>query len=115
MNAETEDRAGIKIIRIAGDLDGMDSGPLPTILSDLVEERGARIVVDMTDVGFINSTGLSALITLTARANTHESRLVLAAVSPFVAGVLETTRLDRFFDVFPTVDAAVAALNSAQE
>jgi anti-anti-sigma factor len=110
MTIDTEDRSGVKVVRITGDLDGTDSGPLTTVLSDFVEERGSRIVLDLTNVKFINSTGLSVLVTLTAQANAHQSRLVLAGLSPFVAGVLETTRLDRFFDVFPTVDAAAAAL-----
>ncbi len=110
MNFQTDDRSGVKVVRVAGNLDGIDSGPLTGALSELVGHRGASIVIDLADVKFINSTGLSALVTLTAQANTHESKLVLANLSPFVGGVLETTRLDRFFDVYPTVDAALAQL-----
>jgi anti-sigma B factor antagonist len=110
MKFQTEDRSGVKVVRIAGNLDGIDSEPLTAALSELVEHRGAGIVINLADVKFINSTGLSALVTFTAQANTHETKLVLASLSPFVAGVLETTRLDRFFDVFPTVEAAITQL-----
>ena len=50
------------------------------------------------------------LLTLTAQANQRESQVVLAAPSAFVAGVLETTQLDRFFRVNPSVEAAIAGL-----
>lgn len=110
MTVETLDQAGIKVVRVTGNLDGMDIEPFVSMVSGLVDARGVRVVVDLAGVPFINSRGLSELVTLTAQANARESRIVLAGPSPFVAGVFETTRLDRFFDVFPNVEKAVAAI-----
>lgn len=42
-----------------------------------------------------------------AQANIHEGRLVLANPSPFVAGVLEATKLDTFFEIYSSVEEAL--------
>ena len=61
---------------------------------------------------WINSGGLGLLVQLTARANSQGGRVVVSAPSPFVADVLETTRLNRFFDVAANTDDAVARLSA---
>ncbi len=73
---------------------------------------GSRIVLDLRGLTYINSGGLGLLVQLTARANSQGGRVVVAAPSPFVADVLETTRLNRFFDVAAGTDDAVARLSA---
>lgn len=112
MTVKTETRGSVQVVHLSGNLDGTQSESLGATVSGLTDSRGAKIVLDLTELKFINSTGLSELVTLTAQANARESRILLANPTPFVAGVLETTRLDRFFDVCPSVDAAVARLQA---
>lgn len=110
MKVDVEDRSGVHVVRLTGEtLEDEDSALVETVTT-LLEDRGARIVIDLSAVKFINSTGLGSLVTLTAQANQRESQVVLAAPSAFVAGVLETTQLDRFFRVNPSVEAAIAGL-----
>lgn len=110
MKVDVEDRAGVHLVRVTAETLGGEDVTLIETVTQLLESRGVRIVVDLTGVKLINSTGLGDLVTLTAQANVHESQLVLAGPSAFVAGVFETTRLDRFFSVHPSVDAAIASL-----
>lgn len=112
MTVAVEDHSGVKVVRVTGELNGMNSDELSSEIMTLLENRGARLVIDMAGVKFINSMGLSELVTLTAQANAHESKIVLASPSLFVSGVLETTKLDRFFDIYPNIDAAVAKLTA---
>lgn len=110
MKTEIENRSGVHVVRVTGErLEGEDPTLLETV-KNLLDNRGERIVIDLSEVKFINSSGLSTLVTLTAQANQRESCLVLANPSGFVRGVLETTQLDRFLRVQPTLDAALDSL-----
>lgn len=110
MTFETADHAGIQIIHLHGELTG-------DVLSDFVEHvtnllAGAhrRIILELSDVPFLNSTALGQLVRVVAQANVQEGRVVLARPSPFVEGVLNTTRLDQFFEIFPTAGEALRKL-----
>ena len=80
-------------------------------LHPLVGQRGTRLIVDLSDSERINSIGIGLLVKLVTDANTHGSRVVLAAAAPFVSSVFGVTRLNRFFDLAETRAAALAALD----
>lgn len=101
---------GVTVLRVSGDLAGNDDGVFVAAVTDQITGPGARIVIDLSGVRFLNSTGLGDLVRVAAQANLQESRIILANPIAFVAGVLQMTRLDRFFDVHPTVEAAIASL-----
>jgi anti-anti-sigma regulatory factor len=69
------------------------------------------LVLDLADAKRINSAGLSHLVLLVTNANTNSSRVVLAACSPFIAVVLNRSKLDQFFELAENVDEAVARLS----
>ena len=108
MNIDVEDRAGIRLLRLQGEL-GTDK-VLSEAVVDFLGERGVRLVLDMGQVTYMNSTGIGELVRITAQANVQGGRLVLANPSTFVQGLLEATKLNKFFEVHPTVDDAVKAL-----
>lgn len=110
MTFDIEERGGVQIIRLHGELAGDDSDDFVEAVTNLLGGPGVRIVLDLHDVPFMRSDGLGVLVRVTAQANVQEGHLILANPSPFVAGVLNTTRLDRFFEICPTVDAAVKNL-----
>jgi anti-sigma B factor antagonist len=102
---------GVKVLSIFGDLAGSDDGAFTTIVTDHITGPGERILLDLAGVRFLNSMGLGDLVRVAAQANLQECRVALANPIAFVAGVLQMTRLDRFFEVHPTVEAAIAAFN----
>ena len=110
MSVTIEDQAGIAIVHVQGDLVGADGGELVDAVTNLLTGPGTRIVIDLGGVHFVNSTGLSELVRVNSQANIQEARVVLAHLSPFVAGVLQTTRLDRFFEVCESTAQAVEKL-----
>ena len=79
-------------------------------LHPLVGVRGTKVVLDISGSPRINSVGISNLVRLVSDANTNSSRVVLAGATPFVASVLNVSRLDRFFDLVSGVPEAVALL-----
>lgn len=110
MTFEVEDQAGATIVRLHGELVGGQVKFVEAVTS-LLTQPGARVLLDLGDVPFMNSIGLSELVRITAQANVQEGRIVLVRPSPFVAGVLQTTQLVRFFDVSPTIEAALQKLS----
>jgi anti-sigma B factor antagonist len=112
MTFETEDRASIKIIRLHGELRGDELRGFVEHVTNLLTGPRSRIILDLGDVPFMNSTALGQFVRVVAQANVQESRVVLGGLSPFVEGVLSATRLNRFFEVYRTTDEALRKLVS---
>lgn len=102
--------AGYVLARTQGPIDESAGEPFKEHLHPLVGEGGAKIVLDISGSPRINSIGISQLVRLVSDANTNNSRVILAGATPFVASVLNVSRLDRFFDMAETVPAAAALL-----
>ncbi len=109
MKISVDEKGGVAVVKLSGSLTGGDEGWHGRV-TELVDQPSAKVVLEMAEVDYISSAGLGELVKLTALANTQGSRVVLAAPTPFVAGVLKTTRLDRFFDICPDVDSALTKL-----
>jgi anti-sigma B factor antagonist len=81
-------------------------------LHPLITERGNRVILDLSGIPRITSSGLGLLVTLVARANTKAANVVLAAANSFVESVIGVTRLDQFFAMAPTVESAVQSMTA---
>jgi len=110
MTVETRDKGGIKIVGVEGELRGEDT-TLVKCVTDLLVTHGTRVILDLGHVPYMNSSGLGTLVRLVAQANTQECRVVLANLTPFIAGAMNTSQLDRFFEIFPTSDDALRTLS----
>lgn len=107
MEISKQQQGAATVFGLRGDLTD-ESGPgVAAVVSEILSP-GKTVVLDLGGVAFMNSAGLSTLINLTAKANLQEARLVLAGAMPFVAGIFEMTRLNRFFTIARSVDAALA-------
>ncbi|GIF12724.1 anti-sigma factor antagonist [Actinoplanes teichomyceticus] len=99
----------IAVLAAAGEIDH-DSR---RVLSDAAERairRGCRrIVIDLTDVTFCDSGGLSLFVQLHKTTGALGGQLRLAGVQYLVAAAIQATNLDRLLLLHPTVDEAVAA------
>ena len=110
MSIEIERRGEIAILKPTGHLTGGADNDLIKAIRPLIEQRGARVVLDLGGVEYVSSAGLGDLVRITAQANSQSARVVLAQPAPFVAGVLATTRLDRFFEIAPDIETAIKKL-----
>jgi anti-sigma B factor antagonist len=71
-----------------------------------LDEAGA-IVLDLTEVEFIDSTGLTVLLNGLRSVTLRGGRLALAISNPTVLRLFEITRLDSTFDIQPTLHDAL--------
>lgn len=110
MTIDVEEREGVKILRLHGELGVSEGTQLVEAAGEALVGRGACAIVEMSDVSYLSSAGIGALVRIVAQANTQEQRVVLASLTPFVADVFSATRLDRFFEIHPGVDEAVRSI-----
>jgi len=102
-------RSDIAVLRLRGELDSETAGRLRATLADLLERPVPRIVVDLTDLKFCDSVGLSAFITSKQVITARGGWLSFAGANPFLSQLMETVGLSRYFAIFPEVDDAIAA------
>lgn len=103
---------GVAVLHVSGDVDVSHALVLRDVLGELLSEPAPRVLVDCTDVGFVDSAGVGLLVTAHRRAAEVGGRLELASLQPAVAHILQLTRADRLLTVHADVDTAVTALSA---
>ena len=95
------------------DLDGMLAGSCPSPLKDavcrMVRMGETRLVINLRDVTYIDSSGLGVLVACYTRATRSEATIVLANASPRIYELLLITNLISIFDVFDSEAEAIAS------
>jgi anti-sigma B factor antagonist len=102
-------RSDVVVLRLRGELDADTATQLHSTLADLLERPVPRIVVDLSDLKFCDSVGLSAFITSKQVITARGGWLSFAGANPFLVNLMETVGLSRYFAIFPDVDDAIAA------
>jgi anti-anti-sigma factor len=96
------------VLSVIGDLDLASSPRLVSCSADVLR-RGARtLVLDLREVGFMDSAGLAALFNVLRRATAADAELILADLQPQVRRLLADTRMDRQFTVVASVEQVPA-------
>ncbi|MDX1688777.1 MAG: STAS domain-containing protein [Candidatus Promineifilaceae bacterium] len=101
--------AGVWLVGISGRLDQTQTPDLEEQLDELLRDGHHRIVVDMSEVTYINSGGLRCLVTAWRRAKKEGGNVVLTGLKERVNEVFSMVGFDKVFDVYPTRAAAEAA------
>ena len=99
---------GIDVLTVDGEVDVATAPRLRQLLDDVIESGHGRVVVDLSTVGFLDSSGLGALVWGLKKARARGGWVRLVIGQPRVRRVFELTGLDRSFAVYDTVDAARA-------
>lgn len=81
-------------------------------MRDLTADAPARVVLDLSRVRFLDSSGLGAVIGAMKQAGTHR-RLELAGLTPAVEKVFRLTRMDSVFTIYKDIGSAISAPASA--
>ena len=101
------ERAGVPVVEVRGEVDVAGGPVLAEALERVSADAPALVVVDLTDVPFIDSSGLSVLVVGQRRVAEGGGEVRLAVTNPHVQKVLSITALDEAFTVVDSVDAAL--------
>ncbi|MDT0187109.1 STAS domain-containing protein [Microbacterium sp. ARD31] len=99
-------RRGVAIIRGAGKLNMVSAPDLRAAVHSAVEDQFTRIVVDLSKIDFMDSSGLGALVGSLKTARQAGGDLRIAAPSAQVTMVLQLSNLDRVLASFDTAEDA---------
>jgi anti-sigma B factor antagonist len=106
--AAVEQQGKATIVRLAGELDLYNADEARDALADASEQDPERIVIDLSEISFVDSTGLGVLVAARSKLKNRRA-LLLAAPKPETRRALEISGLDRFLAVHETVEEALAA------
>lgn len=99
----------IATIRLAGRLDALEAGDLRQLLKDHLSDGRANIAVDLSEVTFVDSAGLAALVKGMKDATLAGGDLRLVSPTlPDAKRVFELTRFDKVFTMAPSLDDLLA-------
>ena len=108
MALEITEQDGATIVALSGDVDLQTS---PEVRQGLLEclEKHDKVVVDMSQVNYIDSSGVASLVKAFQVSRKKGSSFALAHISAAALRVLNLARLDKVFSIFENIEDAIAA------
>lgn len=107
MEHEVREEQGKFVVALRGEVDLGNSPTARKVLLDCVAQ-GRAVVVDLSGVEYIDSSGIASLVEAFQSARRKGSAFGLAALSEPARRVLELARLDKVFPVHESVEAGLA-------
>lgn len=107
-----EDRPGVAILRVVGEIDSSTADQFRERLVSLIDETTRHLIVNFAHVAYINSSGLGGLIAAFKRVRASEGSLRLCNVGGAISEVMKLIRLDNIVDIYDTEEAALASLDA---
>ena len=99
---------GVLVAHVQMFLDRVGAENFKYVLSERMKE-GEKIILDLEKLVNIDTFGLDALLAVAQKALENKSEIKLAKVSPDMQIVFDITKVYRVFDIFPTIEEAVAS------
>jgi anti-sigma B factor antagonist len=97
------------VLPLDGDIDLHLSPAVTESLDAMIKKKPERIVIDLSRTTYIDSAGLAALILAMQKVEEYGGKFFLSGLQETIRSIFESSRLDRVFQIFPDVDAALAA------
>jgi len=94
------------VLVLNGRLDAASAKELKNRVNHLVLENRVKLIVDMGNVDFIDSSGLGSLVSSLRAVNEREGDVKVVGLQKQVRSIFELTRLHRIFGIFDDVEAA---------
>jgi anti-sigma B factor antagonist len=107
MEIISEPIGNVMVLNIEGRLDASNSSELKTKISSLVDENHKSILIDMSGVDFVDSSGLGSLVTCLRLVAQAEGKFKIACLQANPKNLFETTRLNRVFELFDDRNSAL--------
>ena len=100
---------GVAVLEVRGEIDVATSPQMRDQLGEMVEHKPELLIVDLTDVSFIDSTGLGVLVEAVTGARADGGDLRLVVTQPHIIKLFELTGLDTVFSVVSSTSEAVGS------
>lgn len=106
---ESNQMKRVELATIEGRIDSSNAAEFDALLKGLVDDGKYQIVLDMSEVNYISSAGLRAMVALLREARKHRGDVRIATPSERVNEVLELSGLSELFTCYPDAIQAVGS------
>ena len=104
-----EEGNSVLVVDVSGDLDARNAGDLKLALNEKIEEGAVWILINLSEVPYMDSAGLGVLVSGLKNTNRQNGDLRLWGLQPDVRNIFELTRLNKVFQIFEDEAAAMAS------
>ena len=105
-------RPRVAVVELHGEINAFAEDVLNAAYAEAEREAPDTILLNFSDVDYINSTGIALIVGLLARARTSHRRLLACGLSPHYVEIFSITRLADLMSVFPD-EASALTIDSA--
>lgn len=109
LTVQSRQRDGVVVVAVAGELDMATAPQLQTHIAELLEQGRNRLVFDLAEVSFCDSTGLSVFVRAKNNSDETDGSVRLAAPQRGVLRILEVSGLVEVLPTYATVEEAIAS------
>lgn len=103
----------IPVLDIVGEIDIYTTPQFREAVTAAIDEGGPAIVINMTKVSYMDSSGFGTLLSATKKLRPMNGMLFLCNCNEAITRMLQITRLDTIFGVCDTEEAAVAGAKAS--
>lgn len=104
---EVLEKSNVAIIKVAKTI---DDAAIKSTVMQLLNEGRTRILFDLQDLDFVDSSGLGVLVNAFKLVKASKGSLSFFNAQPFVQKLIELTKLNRVLEVYPNEQAALSAI-----
>lgn len=112
MNFKVVDRTikpGYTVLELSGEVDVLSAPKLKETIIEHITNKAQLIIVDLTEVEYLDSTGLGTLIGSLKRTREAKTRLSIVGMNARLRRLFDITGIDKIFLIYDSVEQAVAA------
>ncbi len=101
--SKTTNNQGVTLVRVEGQLIVGNRQELKALVQEALEAGHRKYLIDCTETGYIDSSGLGALVTISKKVRESGGDLRLAGLNDDLRSLFELTKLDSLFHISATV------------
>ena len=109
LSLDTRHENGHTIIEVGGEIDVYTAPKLRDRISELVADGNYKLVIDMENVDFLDSTGLGVLVGGLKKLRAHDGSMQLICTQERLLKIFRITQLAKVFAIYETQADALAA------
>jgi anti-sigma B factor antagonist len=108
LSCHIDEQPGGLVMKLTGQITAKETGDFEKEVKLVAASKSPVVVLDMSELSFISSAGIGALLRLHRTVHGASRKLRMAAIPVEIANMLEASRLTDLFNVSPTVSEALA-------
>jgi len=113
MNIEAHEARDVTVVKLNGEINSSTADQVQDELLPLIAP-GRKLLLDMSEVSYISSVGLRALLLLHRETVNQDGRIVLTGLSEMIHDTMFITGFLEFFEAYDSYDEGLAALDEGE-